>query len=214
MKWLSLYCVILLFTSLAWVPVNLRAQEKKEAVEKKPTAAVLDFRALTMIRADEIVALTNKFRASLAQTKQFTLLERSDMEAILKEQDFSMSDMCNSEECAVEVGQLLAAEKMITGDLGKVGNTYTVTVRIIDVTTGEVDRTASEEYKGETEGLIKTFDILAQKLTGIYAKNNTLWYVIGGAVLAGGGALLAAILTDKGGKDPTIGNPPGLPENP
>ncbi|MCB0834707.1 MAG: DUF2380 domain-containing protein [Bacteroidetes bacterium] len=192
----------------------LQAQETKSDTKKLPTAAVLDFRAQTMIKADELVALSNKFRTSLAQTKQFTLLERADMENILKEQDFSMTDMCNTAECAVEVGQLLAAEKMITGDLGKVGDTYTVTVRIIDVSTGKVERTASQEYKGETEGLIKAFDVLAQKLTGIYKANTTLWYTLGGVGVAAGSALVAIFLSKSGGKSTSVGKPPADPQIP
>lgn len=41
------------------------------AQEKKVTVAVLDFRALTIVKQEEIVALTSKFRASLAETKKF-----------------------------------------------------------------------------------------------------------------------------------------------
>ncbi|MBL7959562.1 hypothetical protein JNL27_04915 [bacterium] len=164
------------------------------AQEKKVTVAVLDFRALTIVKQEEIVTLTSKFRASLAETKKFIMLERSDMEVILKEQDFSLSDVCNTAECAVQVGQLLAAEKIITGDLGKVGQSYTVTVRIIDVSTGKVEQTASEEYKGVSEGLINTFDVLAEKLTGIYRKNNTVWYILGGAAIAGSSAATEVLL--------------------
>lgn len=199
--------LFLLITTL--VACNLSAQEKKV------TVAVLDFRTHTIMKREEVVALTNKFRASLGETKKFTLLERSDMEAILKEQDFSLSDVCNTAECAVQVGQLLAAEKIITGDLGKVGQSYTVTVRIIDVSTGKVEQTASEEYKGASEGLIKTFDVLAQKLTGIYRKNNTLWYILGGAAIAGSSAVaVVLILGGKSSSGNKVGNPPGTPQVP
>ncbi len=192
----------------------LSAQEADTAKIKKPTAAVLDFRALTVMKKEEVSALTNKFRSSLAQTKKFTLLERSEMETILKEQDFSMSDLCNTEDCAVQVGQLLAAEKMITGDLGKVGETYTVTVRILDVSTGKVEGTASEEYSGATEGLIKTFDLLAQKLTGIYQPKSKTWLWVTAAILAGGGASALLLSGKSTGKSSTVGNPPGEPQVP
>jgi TolB-like protein len=199
----------LLLFLMAFVAGNMLAQEKKV------TVAVLDFRTHTIMKREEVVALTNKFRASLGETKKFTLLERSDMEAILKEQEFSLSDVCNTAECAVQVGQLLAAEKIITGDLGKVGQSYTVTVRIIDVSTGKVEQTASEEYKGASEGLIKTFDVLAQKLTGIYRKNNTFWYVLGGAAIAGSSAAAAVLLLGgKSGTGNKVGNPPGTPQVP
>lgn len=192
-----------------------QARAQDTSAVRKATAAVLDFRALTVLKHDDIVALTNKFRASLAETKKFILLERTDMEAILKEQDFSLSDVvCNTAECAVQVGQLLAAEKMIIGDLGKVGESYTVTVRLMDVSTGKVEQTASEEYQGASEGLIGTFDVLAQKLAGLYRKDNRLWYMVGGAVIAGGGAAAVFLLTGKNGSSIKVGHPPGTPQVP
>lgn len=39
---------------------------QKADTTRKPTAAVLDFRALTVMKKEEITSLTNKFRASLA----------------------------------------------------------------------------------------------------------------------------------------------------
>lgn len=191
---------------------GLYAQDTSKVI--KTTAAVLDFKALTVMKKEEVISLTNKFRSSLAQTKKFILLERSDMDAILKEQDFSMTDICNTAECAVQVGQLLAAEKMITGDLGKVGQAYTVTVRIIDVSTGKVEATASDEYRGASEGLIQTFDLLAQKLAGTYRSKIRAWLWVTAAVLAGGGASALLLLSKSGAKPITIGNPPGDPQLP
>ena len=201
--------------AILWVcsSIALSAQEKETKEERKATVAVLDFTVISGLSPQDAAALTAKFRSSIIQTKKYTILERSDMESILKEQDFTMTDMCNTAECAVEVGQLLAAEKMITGDIGKIGETYTVTVRLIDVTTSQVELTESAEYKGPADGLIKTFDLLAQKLTGIYRKTNTLLYVLGGAAIAGGAAAAVLLLGGGGGgSSNTVGTPPGTPQ--
>lgn len=178
------------------------------AQEKKSTAAVLDFRVISGITAQEAAALTSKFRNSVARTGKFAVIEREKMDQILKEQDFKMTDMCNSAECAVQVGQLLAAEKMLTGDIGKVGSTYSITVRIINVTTSRVEAVQEDEYKGDPDGLLTRFDILAQKITGTYKKSNTKWYILGG-VLAAGGAAAAVLL--GGGKS---GGASGFPSPP
>ncbi|KAB2879104.1 DUF2380 domain-containing protein [bacterium] len=192
--------------------LNTLVAQEKPKTENRLTAAVLDFKIISGITDAEVTALTSKFRSSLIQTKKYDVLERGQMETILKEQDFSLSDNCNSAECAVQVGQLLAAEKMITGDIGKIGSTYTVTVRIIDVSTGKIEDTQSSEYRGDTDGLIKTFDLLAQKLTGVYRSKATLWYIMGGTALAGGAAAAVLLLSgSKSGTSATIGNPPGAP---
>jgi TolB-like protein len=184
--------LLLSFLALLFLGQIAPAQDRKtQEPRKKPTAAVLDFKAISGLTKQEAAALTSKFAYSFAQTNQYVVVERNQMENILKEQDFSMSDVCNGSECAVEIGKLLSAEKMIVGDIGKIGETYSVTVKLIDVTTGKVEATVNEEYGGKAEGLLKIFDIMAQKISGTYQSGHTLLYVLGGAaVIAGGAAVL------------------------
>ncbi|HMW33424.1 MAG TPA: CsgG/HfaB family protein [bacterium] len=186
---------------------------QKQEKERKPTAAVLDFKIISGLTPQEAAALTSKFRNSFSNTGKYTVLERGEMDKILKEQDFKMSDVCNSSECAVEIGQLLAAEKMVTGDIGKIGETYSVTIKLLDVTTGKVDVTINEEYRGKPDGLLTVFDVMAQKITGTYRVSKTKWYILGGVVVAGGAA--AAVLL-SGGKSGTTAsgfpNPPSPPK--
>ena len=88
------------------------------------------------------------------------------MEAILKEQDFTMSDNCNSAECAVKVGKLLGVERMVAGEVGKMGQVYTIDVRIIDVSTGEILKTQSQNHKGGKEGLLDVMEAIAYTMVG------------------------------------------------
>jgi len=194
---------LLLLMIAAWYfPASVVYSQQPNA--KKETAAVLDFKASQGLSSDEAATLTNKFRASLAKTQVYDVLERGEMESIMKEQDLSMSDLCDNAECAVEVGQLLVSKKIILGAIGKIGDTYSVTVRIIDVSTGKIDLAESEDYKGDTQGLLGVFDRLAQKLTGTYRAPKTWWYV-GGAAVIGGAAVL--LLGGKSGGASPIGNP-------
>ena len=70
-------------------------------------------------------------------TGKFMLVEREQMDIILKEQGFQQSG-CTEVECAVKVGRLLSVDKMVIGSLGCVDG-YTLSIRIIDVETGTVD---------------------------------------------------------------------------
>ncbi len=122
----------------------------------KPTLAVLDFEGFG-ISKPEVATLTNRFRANLAQLGQFTLIERSVMEEILLEQEFSLTG-CITDECAVKVGQLLGVRFMLAGSIGRVGSTWTVELRIIDVESGAIERTAVYDIQGAidlmlTEGM-------------------------------------------------------------
>ena len=129
------------------------------AQEKKKTIAVLEFASSGDMNKKEIITLTKRFRDMLVQTDVFNVLERDKMDNILKEQDFILSDNCNSAECAVEVGQLLGVEAMITGDIGIVGDTWTISMRMVDMTTGKIEKTETMDYQGKIDGIL---DVMRQ----------------------------------------------------
>ncbi len=133
------------------------------AQQKKTTIAVLEFQRTGGLEASEAATLTNRFRGLLVQTEAFEVIERDKMGEILKEQDFTMSDQCNSAECAVQIGQLLGVQAMIAGDIGKLGQTWTIDVRMIDVSTGKILKTQNEDFKGEIDGLLQMMKKIAEK---------------------------------------------------
>ena len=204
MKKYSLTLVFVLLFSLSGK--NISSQDKKDqSLQKKETAAVLDFKATQGLTTNDAVTLTNKFRSALSKTKKFDVLERSEMESLMKEQDMSLSDLCDNTDCAVQVGKLLVAKKMVVGEIGKIGETYSVTARIIEVSTGKVELSENLQHKGSAESLLPVFDVLAQKLTGTYKAPRT-WLYVGGAVVVGGGAALL-LLSKKASGTQGIANP-------
>jgi TolB-like protein len=127
--------------------------------EKKRPVAVLELVSSGKLDKSEVITLTKRFRDMLVQTEVFNVLERDKMDNILKEQDFILSDNCNSAECAVEVGQLLGVEAVVTGDIGKVGDTWTVSLRLVDMTTGKIEKTETMDYQGKIDGML---DVMRQ----------------------------------------------------
>ncbi len=81
--------------------------------------------------------LSDRLRQELLNTGRFNVIERNSMESVLSEQGFQLGD-CTSDECVVQVGQLLGVERMIAGSIGKVGTVHTVSLRMIDVETGGI----------------------------------------------------------------------------
>ena len=62
------------------------------------------------------------------------LIPDAQMSQILEEQDFQLTG-CTTNECAVEIGQLIGAQHMLDGSIGKFGTVYTIDMKIIDVDT-------------------------------------------------------------------------------
>ncbi len=184
------------------------------AQEKKPLVAVLDLQVTGGILKSEALALSDRLRSELQSLKKFDLIERSQMDALLKEQEFSMSEF--SEDAAAKAGKLLSAEQVVVGTIGKVGRTYTVDVRLIDVTSGKVINSSQQDYDGPTEGLVQVMRNVARTFAGlsplkIKIASNTKWYIMGGAVLAGGGAAFLLMQKDKKSGVSSFSGPPALP---
>lgn len=125
-------------------------------VISRSTLAILDFEGIG-ISAQEARVLTNRLGTQMAQVERYQVIERGQMQQILQEQDFQLTG-CTSNECAVEIGQLIGAQQMLAGSFGKLGTVYTIDMKIIDVETGKVLRTSSYDIEGSinlllTEGL-------------------------------------------------------------
>ncbi|MEE9465923.1 MAG: PEGA domain-containing protein, partial [Candidatus Neomarinimicrobiota bacterium] len=58
-------------------------------------------------------------------------------------------------ECAVEVGQLLGVQLMLAGSVGKIGGLYSFDLRIIDVGTGHIIKTASHDLSGDITTIMR-----------------------------------------------------------
>ncbi|MBL8028441.1 MAG: hypothetical protein JNL74_18595 [Fibrobacteres bacterium] len=115
----------------------------------------------------EAGTLTDALSSYLSNTGAFRVMERGRMDVILKEQGFQQSGACTDAACIVEMGQLLGVDHMITGSIGKVGLTYSVNLRMINVGSGEIVRSLSKFYKGEIDGVLTdVLPAVAEELAG------------------------------------------------
>jgi TolB-like protein len=99
----------------------------------------------------EAEVISDRLRSELVKTGVFRVMERGEMETILKEQGFQQSGMCDDAACLVEVGQLLGVRRMLAGTIGKIGSTYTLSARMIEVKTGEVVSVANADIRGSID---------------------------------------------------------------
>ena len=161
---------------LAWEIVGLEAPTrlklKRTGEEAKTTVAVLDFegRGISVLEAQ---TLTDRFNSSMNSTKKVLMVERGTMMDVLTEQGFE-ADKCTSQECAAEVGAMLGVEFMISGAIGKLGDTYTIDVKMFSVATGAAENMKSVTYQGKVDGLITEIEILGWTLLGLDVPKNLL----------------------------------------
>lgn len=185
--------------------------------------AVTPLQAKGVSESDASV-LTESLSDELLQSGSVRVMERSQMDKILTEQGFQQA-ACDTSECALQMGRLLGIERILVGTVGKVGGTYSVSVRMVDVTTGEVLSSSRRNAKGAIDDVLVTLmpqlaRDLAQKSqsesegpTNASVKeegsSNALWWTLGGVAVAGGVATAALLLMPGDDPSPTPNPLPG-----
>lgn len=132
------------------------------AQNSKMNIAVIDLDP-TGISNNEAEFLSDRLRTELFETGKFQVVEREKMNAVLHEQGFQQTG-CTSVECAIEIGQLLNVRVMVAGTIGKIDDLYSLSIRMIDVESGAIIRTATRDYEG------KLSEVLTEVIPEVSAK--------------------------------------------
>lgn len=198
---LSLYLAVWLLLA-GVIPIG-SAWGQGQSAKKRYTLAVinLDAKGVSQVESD---VLSEKLRSHLLQVvaspqyaamkdkDQYELVERTQMDKIFDQFNIQNTG-CVSDSCAVELGKMLQADRILIGQVGLVGKTYSVSARIVDVGSSRTIRTADRQYKGSIDDVMNSVIIGLgdDLLIGKVKKSKTKWYLIAGAVIAGGGAAAA-----------------------
>lgn len=120
-------------------------------------------------------AATDIIRSEMVKTGIFTIVERSQMDEILKEQGFQQSG-CTDQSCAVQVGKLLSAKKILLGEINKIKDVFIITARIVDIEKGVSEFSANEKAESE-EVLDKACKNLTDKLIQNIMEGNKEYFI-------------------------------------
>ncbi|MBN1648149.1 MAG: hypothetical protein JW874_08960 [Spirochaetales bacterium] len=90
------------------------------------------------------------------------VIGREQREQIMKEMEFSMSG-CVDEACQLEIGRLLAADGIVIGSIGNVGNRYILNIKLLDVQTSEAISTSYKIFKS-LDALVDGCEKIVQSL--------------------------------------------------
>ena len=137
------------------------------AQNKKMKIAVMDFKAGVGVNANEVEGLSDMLINTLYESGKFSIVERSQINQVLKEQKFQASELTNEQ--LAKVGRILGVESVLIGTVnflaehknhdGSISGEYNVDVRAVDVETGEVVTTA-----GATKTSGSTYRAMMEKI--------------------------------------------------
>lgn len=132
------------------------------------TIAVFDFEN-NGLKTNEVRQLSNRLESELVKIGNFKVVERNEIDKVLKEQKLQISGLV--EEVFLDVGRILGANQIILGSIGKIGPLYTLTAKLVDVESGELLITSDfDAESGLSELLQIGLKDVALELTGVSLK--------------------------------------------
>ncbi|NOZ04297.1 MAG: hypothetical protein GXO92_06805 [FCB group bacterium] len=117
------------------------------------------------VPVQEAEILTERLRSALVGVNHYQIVERTQMETIMREQGFRQAG-CVSNECMVEAGRILGVRQMVGGMVGKIGSSYTLDIRLFDIETTEIVRVVTRNHQGSIENLLPLIEDVARELAG------------------------------------------------
>ena len=115
----------------------------------------------------EAEILTDRLTTKMISLDKYQVVERNNMDKILKEQKFQNSG-CTDSEGAVEIGQLLNTDFIVIGSVSAFGSMYSIDARLIDVAQGKGLISAEYSTENSIDYLLKSgVESIAYQLCGI-----------------------------------------------
>jgi len=125
--------------------------------------AIFDLDVVGKVDKDISRPLTDSVRHEVVKSGRFKVMDRGNMDRILKEQAFQMSGTVAKEK-VVEAGQMLGVGKIVIGSIGIVGRTYMISLSLVNIESGETERVEEDTCKCELDELIESVKRAANKL--------------------------------------------------
>lgn len=175
MKLVYPFIAVLFFTILSFPPLLTTGNCEVSS----PTVAVLPFENLNRDSTYEVLSrgMCESLIAGLSSVQSLILVERSQVEKILKEQALGLTGVVD-EKTAPKTGQLLGAKYVVMGSYQIIGGKVRIITRFVDVETGQIDQSKVVSVTGVyPKEVFDLQDQIASKLVASFnvaaTKNET-----------------------------------------
>jgi hypothetical protein len=135
------------------------------AAWSQPKVAVLDAIIPQNMDPSVIIPTTEKIIERLVVSGRFTVLDRSNIESVLKEREFQVSGMVSDQD-VVTAGKYLGADFVVVAKVQKVSETYFISAKMIAIKTGVIANQTSAQGEGKLSTLIDLAGEVGDVLSG------------------------------------------------
>ncbi|MFH1368915.1 MAG: CsgG/HfaB family protein, partial [Elusimicrobiota bacterium] len=150
--------------SIIFIVSSANSAELTEKSKIRENIAVVDFEGKD-VPASEASIFTDFLRTELVKTGTFNVVEKANMEKILREVVFQQTGVTSTDD-AVNMGKILNVRKMVMGSVSKLKETYYITANLIDVESAKIDKSETLNC-GDTNEFAGIASDLSEKFSGV-----------------------------------------------
>jgi hypothetical protein len=112
--------------------------------------------------------LTQVLSVALKRIEGTSVVGKQDILAMLQLEEHKSLVGCEGEtSCISEIGGALGVDKMVVGNVGKMAESYVVSLRLIDPREAKVESRVTELFQGQEDQLIRAVRLAGRRLLGI-----------------------------------------------
>jgi hypothetical protein len=152
--------IIIFLSLLLFIQHSFSQEERLRVAVFDPTSSGTAIDEGTKVAIRELVSST------FVNTGKYNIVERSLLEKVMKEQEFSNSGVVDDNQ-ATEIGKLAGAHKVVLSIVTLVGGRNMLSIKVIDVKTATIDQQKTKLVK--SNDLLDVIEPLTLELIGVAA---------------------------------------------
>ncbi|MBI5526180.1 MAG: hypothetical protein HY897_07580 [Deltaproteobacteria bacterium] len=118
------------------------------------------------IVSDELLVLLSKMPGS-------NVMGSKEVDAMLGYEQKKQMSGCTDTSCMVAIGGALGVDKILMGSLGKLGESYILSLKLLDIRLGKVEQLYSKRLRGGKEE--DFLDILPEACAAMFPASASIW---------------------------------------
>ena len=131
-----------------------------------PQIAVLDTVLAAGVDPVAGALVTSKIEEEFVNQKKYKVLDRANIERVLGEKEFQLSSGIVKNEEIRQAGEYLGADFVVVASVSRIGQTFMISAKMIDVSSGEIAAQTSAERAGKIDLLLEIAREVGVRLAG------------------------------------------------
>ena len=166
------FCVLVLAALLSSTAF---AQDQKPAAPAKTKPVQIAFFQLEIAGVEQKVStiVSDAILAELSKVPDTKVIGSREIDALLSFEQKKQMTGCTDTACMVALGGALGVDKILTGNIGRLGESHVFNIKLLDVRSATMEQLYNKRLKGGNEEAF--LDLVPEALAAIFPAHASLW---------------------------------------